>query len=93
MTSDNALKAALPNVPYKIDVKQGRKYLWCSCGLSSKQPLCDGSHIRTEFKPLIYSPPEDLTVVLCGCKQTRNPPYCDGEHTRCREEARAKQAG
>ena len=27
-----------------IDVEQGKSYYWCSCGKSSKQPFCDGSH-------------------------------------------------
>ena len=27
-----------------IEVEQGKSYYWCSCGKSSKQPFCDGSH-------------------------------------------------
>ena len=27
-----------------VDVEQGKSYYWCSCGKSSKQPFCDGSH-------------------------------------------------
>jgi CDGSH-type Zn-finger protein len=30
--------------PYSIDVKVGKKYAWCACGLSKNQPFCDGSH-------------------------------------------------
>ena len=37
-----------------IDVEQGKSYYWCSCGKSSKQPFCDGSHKGTEFKPFVY---------------------------------------
>ena len=37
-----------------IEVEQGKSYYWCSCGKSSKQPFCDGSHKGTEFKPLAY---------------------------------------
>ena len=37
-----------------IKVERGKSYYWCSCGKSSKQPFCDGSHKITEFKPLIY---------------------------------------
>ena len=37
--------------PYSVDVEKGKKYAWCSCGLSLKQPYCDGSHSSTEFKP------------------------------------------
>ena len=38
--------------PHTVDVKKGKKYAWCSCGLSSKQPYCDGSHSETKFKPV-----------------------------------------
>ena len=27
-----------------LEVEEGKSYFWCSCGKSSKQPLCDGSH-------------------------------------------------
>ncbi len=27
-----------------IDIKQDKYYYWCSCGKSSNQPFCDGSH-------------------------------------------------
>ena len=30
-----------------VQVEKGKSYYWCSCGKSSKQPLCDGSHIRS----------------------------------------------
>ena len=33
--------ASLIPVPQKI-------YAWCTCGLSEKQPFCDGSHKRIE---------------------------------------------
>ena len=26
-------------------------YWWCACGLSEKQPFCDGHHKGTEFHP------------------------------------------
>jgi len=37
-----------------IEVEQGKSYYWCSCGKSSKQPFCDGSHNETEFSPVVY---------------------------------------
>ena len=37
-----------------IEVEQGKSYYWCSCGKSSKQPFCDGSHKGTEFNPVVY---------------------------------------
>ena len=30
--------------PYTIKVEKGKTYFWCSCGLSQKQPFCDGTH-------------------------------------------------
>lgn len=65
--------------PYVLELKAG-KYAWCSCGLSSKQPFCDGSHKGTSFKPVVFDLNEDKKVALCGCKRTSNQPFCDGSH-------------
>ncbi|OXE35441.1 MAG: hypothetical protein CGW95_13775 [Phenylobacterium zucineum] len=32
------------DIPFAVDVEAGQDYWWCSCGLSSRQPFCDGSH-------------------------------------------------
>ena len=40
--------------PIGIDVIEGKSYYWCTCGKSSKQPFCDGSHTGSEFGPLTY---------------------------------------
>ena len=37
-----------------VEVEKDKSYYWCSCGKSSKQPFCDGSHKDTEFTPLAY---------------------------------------
>ena len=37
--------------PIGINVLEGKSYFWCTCGNSSKQPFCDGSHKGTEFMP------------------------------------------
>ena len=37
-----------------LEVEEGKSYFWCSCGKSLKQPLCDGSHKGTEFKPITF---------------------------------------
>ena len=42
------------NAPIGVDVLEGKSYYWCSCGKSSKQPFCDGSHDGSEFGPLAY---------------------------------------
>lgn len=68
------------NIPFEVMVNEGEKVYWCTCGLSGKQPYCDGSHKGTANKSLHFIPENSGTVWLCGCKQTKNPPYCDGSH-------------
>ena len=68
--------------PISIEVKEGKSYWWCSCGQSSKQPFCDGSHKDTEFEPMEYKAAKDATVWFCACKQTSKHPMCDGTHSK-----------
>ena len=35
------------DTPIGVDVLEGKSYFWCTCGLSVKQPFCDGSHKGT----------------------------------------------
>ena len=65
--------------PYLIDVKPG-KYAWCACGLSNKQPYCDGSHKDTGYTPVIEEVSEEKKIAWCGCKHSKNGVYCDGSH-------------
>ena len=67
-------------VPYAVEVEEGKRYAWCRCGLSAKQPFCDGTHKTTDFTPVIFHAEASKTVYLCGCKHTGNQPYCDGAH-------------
>jgi CDGSH-type Zn-finger protein len=67
--------------PFVIEVQPGT-YAWCACGLSEKQPYCDGSHKPTSFKPIIEKVEETKTVAWCGCKQSAEKPFCDGTHNR-----------
>jgi CDGSH-type Zn-finger protein len=68
--------------PIGIVVEEGKSYFWCTCGKSSKQPFCDGSHKGTEFTPLAYKAEENKKVFFCTCKQTDDQPLCDGSHNR-----------
>ena len=69
--------------PYKIQVKKGKIYPWCSCGLSKKQPFCDNSHRKEgKFKSVKYLAEETKDVFFCGCKMTKHPPFCDGSHSK-----------
>ena len=68
--------------PIGIVVEEGKSYFWCTCGKSSKQPFCNGSHKGTEFTPLAYKAEESKKVFFCTCKQTDDQPLCDGSHNR-----------
>ena len=63
------------NAPYKVKVEKDKTYSWCSCGLSKKQPFCDGSHVGTDFIPLKYSAEKNETKFFCTCKKTKNKPH------------------
>ncbi len=66
--------------PYNVTVKAGRAYFWCACGLSGRQPFCDGSHSGTGISPLQWRATADEEVWFCGCKRTAGMPLCDGSH-------------
>ena len=58
--------------PYLIDEKAGKK-AFCTCGLSSKNPYCDGSHKGTGFSPKIIE--EKFTELGLECKIINNDCY------------------
>ncbi len=66
--------------PYAVELEAGRKYAWCRCGLSARQPFCDGSHKETDLRPLVFEAEKSGRVFLCGCKRTGKAPFCDGSH-------------
>ena len=69
--------------PYKVKVKKGKRYSWCTCGLSNKQPLCDSSHKKEgKFRSFKYFAEETKEIYFCGCKMTKHPPFCDGSHSK-----------
>eukprot|EP01088_Endostelium_zonatum_P005095 TRINITY_DN16533_c0_g1_i1.p2 TRINITY_DN16533_c0_g1~~TRINITY_DN16533_c0_g1_i1.p2 ORF type:complete len:100 (+),score=7.07 TRINITY_DN16533_c0_g1_i1:385-684(+) len=50
-----------PDVPlygaYTVHLEQGKKYLWCTCGLGKQQPWCDlQSCLNTSFRPIEFTP-------------------------------------
>ena len=65
-----------------VEVEKNKSYFWCSCGLSSKQPFCDGSHKNTDFSPVKFIADETKKMFFCTCKQTNNQPFCDGSHNK-----------
>ena len=65
-----------------VEVEKNKSYFWCSCGLSSKQPFCDGSHKNTEFSPIKFIADETKKMFFCTCKQTNNQPFCGDSHNK-----------
>ncbi|HJO72604.1 MAG: CDGSH iron-sulfur domain-containing protein [Rhodospirillales bacterium] len=64
-----------------ITLLAGESYYWCTCGLSDKQPFCNGGHKeKGEFAPVEFLAEETKTYYLCGCKQNDGQPFCDGSH-------------
>ena len=67
--------------PYAVEVTEGRHYAWCACGLSQRQPFCDGSHSGTGLSPVMFKPEKTGKVWLCGCKHSKKGHLCDGTHS------------
>ncbi|KRT83888.1 hypothetical protein AMK59_3235, partial [Oryctes borbonicus] len=36
--------------PFRMPLEAGKRYSWCLCGRSKKQPLCDGTHKNQQLK-------------------------------------------
>lgn len=68
--------------PIPVEVEAGKTYFWCSCGKSSKQPFCDGSHKDTEFTPMAWKAEESAKKFFCACKMSDKQPFCDGTHSK-----------
>ncbi len=68
--------------PFPVDVSAGKTYFWCACGLSSRQPFCDGSHKETGLEPMKYTAEKDGKLFFCGCKASAMAPLCDGSHSK-----------
>lgn len=76
--SEQPVVAGKASIP--IEVVEGKTYYWCTCGKSSKQPLCDGSHKGGSFSPMAWTAATTGTVRMCACKATGKAPLCDGTH-------------
>ena len=73
------------NCPLPVNVVEGVKYSWCSCGFSKSMPLCDHAHREFSTKKSVkYIAETTTTLYLCGCSETNTPPYCDGSNN-CKE--------
>ncbi|ULT99023.1 hypothetical protein L3Y34_000402 [Caenorhabditis briggsae] len=68
----------------RVRLEAGKTYHWCSCGLSVKQPFCDGTHKvpgLTNVRPVSFQVEKTGDYSMCGCKQTDSRPLCDGKHS------------
>ncbi len=65
--------------PMTLELDAG-DYWFCTCGNSTSQPLCDGSHKGTAFTPLKFTIEEKRRVALCACKHSKEGHLCDGTH-------------
>ena len=88
----NILSKISQKSSYKIEVEAGKKYSWCSCGLSAIQPFCDGAHKANKnpdgtsiMKSVSYVAEENKTVYFCGCKHSKNGVFCDGSHSSLKD--------
>lgn len=70
--------------PELVELEPGT-YYWCACGLSSKQPYCDGAHKSTDWRPVKLEIKEKERVAFCMCRRTANAPFCDGAHGKIDE--------
>ena len=68
------------NGPIAVEVEEGKKYAWCTCGLSDNQPYCNAAHKGTDYRPMVQEAVKTGTHYLCACKSTGNGPFCDGSH-------------
>ncbi len=70
------------NRPIKVSLTKGEDYYFCTCGRSSNQPFCDGSHKGSGMKSMPFTAEESSEAYLCACKQSANQPFCDGSHKK-----------
>uniref|UniRef100_A0A6U5BW87 Iron-binding zinc finger CDGSH type domain-containing protein n=1 Tax=Hemiselmis andersenii TaxID=464988 RepID=A0A6U5BW87_HEMAN len=84
--SDKVMDPITPQFePYILTLDGAEKYVWCQCGVSVKQPFCDGvSHRAYGLKPVPFTAEGEkgakVEAQLCGCKYSNTKPYCDGTH-------------
>ena len=67
---------------YTVEVVEGRHYVWCACGRSTRQPYCDGSsHNGSGLAPVVFQATKTGKMWLCGCKHSNKGHLCDGTHS------------
>lgn len=79
------------NKPKKVTLTKDEEYYFCTCGKSSNQPFCDGSHAGSSFTPKAFVAPESGDSYLCQCKHSADLPFCDGSHKQFDDAAIGKE--
>jgi len=65
------------NNEIEIELKKGKRYSICTCGLSATMPYCDSAHRSyneekgTDFKSLKISTEEDVKITLSSATWMR----------------------
>ena len=77
---DNEKPVVASRMPAVMKLEAG-VYWWCSCGKSTNQPFCDGSHKGSSFTPQKVEFSESQNIAFCNCKHSGNGPLCDGTHS------------
>jgi len=82
MSNHNDQVKIAAKVPVKVELEKGKRYAFCTCGHSEKQPFCDGAHRENapDYRSFKFEAEQDGKVWLCQCKQTNGQPFCDGSH-------------
>ena len=57
--------------PYQVELEAGKRYAWCRCGRSKKQPFCDGSHTGTGIEPLMFMAERSRACTGCAAARIR----------------------
>ncbi len=79
------------NKPVAVNLEENEQYFFCTCGRSTNQPFCDGSHAGTDFKPMAFTAGKTEQAYLCACKHSSNQPFCDGTHKQFKDEDIGKE--
>ena len=59
--------------PCCVTVEAGKTYAWCTCGLSEKQPFCDGRHKKIEGNPFASQRFTAEEKKRFGCVNAKKP--------------------
>jgi CDGSH-type Zn-finger protein len=84
IVNKSQINPTVAKAPIATELGAGKKVSWCSCGYSTNQPFCDGTHgkVATNLRPIITEISESKKYYFCACKETGKPPFCDGTHSK-----------